>query len=406
MVFLDVVYNHFGPAGNYLTPMPGRSSPSATRRPGAPASISTAGRRPVRDFFVHNALYWLEEYHSDGLRLDAVHAILDDSSAHILAEIAARARERSRPRGSPRPGKRRQPGAMAAAARGPAEAPHRAVERRPASCLAHPPDRRGGRLLCGLCRPARGAPRALPTQGFAYQGEPSAIAAARPAANPPPPAARGLRGVPAEPRPGRQPRLRRAALARWPPRSAWRSPGRPPAVAADPDSVHGRGMGGLDPVPVLRRFFRRSRRFRGGARGPAGRIRASRPSAGARPIPDPTPEDTFPAPASTGPTSRPPHSERPRRDATPPRAPRDRVVPLTKSRFLEAPGARRTRLLDVTWRYGAVRCASSPIPAMRAHEPRPAESGAMIWMSPDVTARATASTCRPGPALFFREAAR
>ena len=46
----------------------------------------------VRDFFVHNALYWLEEYHVDGLRFDAVHAILDDSETHIIAEVAERAR--------------------------------------------------------------------------------------------------------------------------------------------------------------------------------------------------------------------------------------------------------------------------------------------------------------------------
>ena len=45
-----------------------------------------------RDFFVHNAIYWLEEYHSDGLRFDAVHAILDDSDKHIIAEIAERIR--------------------------------------------------------------------------------------------------------------------------------------------------------------------------------------------------------------------------------------------------------------------------------------------------------------------------
>src|SRR5690606_13057063 len=51
-------------------------------------------KRWVRQFFVDNALYWLEEYRFDGLRLDAVHAIRDDSDEHLLAELARRVRER------------------------------------------------------------------------------------------------------------------------------------------------------------------------------------------------------------------------------------------------------------------------------------------------------------------------
>ena len=47
-----------------------------------------AESRAVRDFFIHNALYWLNEYHFDGLRLDAVHAIIDDSKPDILTELA------------------------------------------------------------------------------------------------------------------------------------------------------------------------------------------------------------------------------------------------------------------------------------------------------------------------------
>jgi malto-oligosyltrehalose trehalohydrolase len=48
--------------------------------------------QPVREFFIHNALYWIEEFHLDGLRLDAVHAIRDDSSVHFLTELAERVR--------------------------------------------------------------------------------------------------------------------------------------------------------------------------------------------------------------------------------------------------------------------------------------------------------------------------
>lgn len=90
MVFLDVVYNHFGPDGNYLHAYAG--SRFFTDRHHTPwgKAINFDGEdgRVVRDFFIHNALYWLEEYHIDGLRLDAVHAIRDDSAMHILEELA------------------------------------------------------------------------------------------------------------------------------------------------------------------------------------------------------------------------------------------------------------------------------------------------------------------------------
>ncbi len=93
MMFLDVVYNHFGPDGNYL----GLYAPFFTDRHSTPwgAGINFDGpdSRPVRDFFIENALYWLTEYRFDGLRLDAVHAIEDDSRVHILTELARRVRE-------------------------------------------------------------------------------------------------------------------------------------------------------------------------------------------------------------------------------------------------------------------------------------------------------------------------
>jgi malto-oligosyltrehalose trehalohydrolase len=85
MVLLDVVYNHFGPEGNYLHLY---APQFFHRRRSTPwgAAIHFAG--PVREFFVHNALYWLEEFRFDGLRLDAVHAIVDDTEPDIVAEIA------------------------------------------------------------------------------------------------------------------------------------------------------------------------------------------------------------------------------------------------------------------------------------------------------------------------------
>ena len=89
MVLLDVVYNHFGPEGNYLHSY---ASPFFTSRHQTPwgDAINYDGElsRTVRDYFLHNALYWLEEYRLDGLRLDAVHAVIDDSGTHILEELA------------------------------------------------------------------------------------------------------------------------------------------------------------------------------------------------------------------------------------------------------------------------------------------------------------------------------
>jgi maltooligosyltrehalose trehalohydrolase len=88
-IFLDVVYNHFGPEGNYLGSYAPDFFTERHRTPwGAAINFDGAESRPVRDFFVENALYWLEEYHFDGLRLDAVHAIEDDSADDILSEIA------------------------------------------------------------------------------------------------------------------------------------------------------------------------------------------------------------------------------------------------------------------------------------------------------------------------------
>jgi maltooligosyltrehalose trehalohydrolase len=93
-VILDVVYNHFGPDGNYL----GQFAPHyrSTRHRtdwGATINFDGEGSGPVREFFVSNAGYWIDEYHLDGLRLDATQDIHDDSPEHVLTAIARQARD-------------------------------------------------------------------------------------------------------------------------------------------------------------------------------------------------------------------------------------------------------------------------------------------------------------------------
>jgi malto-oligosyltrehalose trehalohydrolase len=94
MVFLDVVYNHFGPEGNYLHAYAGKFfNPRHATPWGAAVNLDGEGARTVRDFFIHNALYWLEEFHLDGLRLDAVHMLADDSQPDFLEELCMAVRD-------------------------------------------------------------------------------------------------------------------------------------------------------------------------------------------------------------------------------------------------------------------------------------------------------------------------
>ena len=94
MVLLDVVYNHFGPDGNYLHGYcPEFFNPRHQTPWGAAINFDGAQCETVRAFYVHNALHWIRDYHFDGLRLDAVHAMADDSPRHIVSEIAQALRD-------------------------------------------------------------------------------------------------------------------------------------------------------------------------------------------------------------------------------------------------------------------------------------------------------------------------
>src|SRR5579875_2835452 len=88
-VLLDVVYNHFGPVGNYTT----KFGPYLTDRYhtpwGAAVNFNESGSDDVRRFFLDNALMWLRDYHCDGLRLDATHEYIDRSAVHFMEQLSA-----------------------------------------------------------------------------------------------------------------------------------------------------------------------------------------------------------------------------------------------------------------------------------------------------------------------------
>ena len=100
-VCLDVVYNHLGPSGNYL----GQFGPYFTERHhtpwGAAVNLDGPDAGPVRSFVIDNALRWLRDFHVDALRLDAVHALIDDSERHLLAELSDSVAELEREVGRP-----------------------------------------------------------------------------------------------------------------------------------------------------------------------------------------------------------------------------------------------------------------------------------------------------------------
>ena len=89
-VILDVVYNHLGPAGNYLADFSRHYFRADESTPwGQGFNLDGPHSRAVRDFVIGNAIYWLEDYRFDGLRLDATHAILDKSAQHLIEDITA-----------------------------------------------------------------------------------------------------------------------------------------------------------------------------------------------------------------------------------------------------------------------------------------------------------------------------
>ena len=84
---LDVVYNHLGPEGNYFNEYGPYFTDKYQTPWGKAINYDAADSDPVRHFFIQNAMHWLENYHLDVLRLDAVHGIFDFGATHFLAEL-------------------------------------------------------------------------------------------------------------------------------------------------------------------------------------------------------------------------------------------------------------------------------------------------------------------------------
>lgn len=87
-VCLDVVYNHLGPSGNYLAELGPYFTDTHHTPWGEAVNLDAPGSTQVRDFIIGNALRWLRDFHLDALRLDAVHALVDTSGRHLLAELS------------------------------------------------------------------------------------------------------------------------------------------------------------------------------------------------------------------------------------------------------------------------------------------------------------------------------
>ena len=325
MVFLDVVYNHFGPDGQ-LSAAPTRTQ-FFTERHQTPwgAAINFDGRQPARcaTSSSHNALYWLEEFRFDGLRLDAVHAIMDDSAdAHPRGD-------RERARAGSRAAMSISCWKTSATRRAGSSAPIATA----APAHAQWNDDSTTRCTCSLTgegdgyyadyadRPVEQLGRCL-AEGFAYQGEMSrASQAASRAASPrrhlPPTAFVGF--LQNHDQVGNRALRRAPDGARRRPKR-WRSPA--PACcccAADPAAVHGRGVGRADSRSCSSSISPTTGARAGGPRGPRARVRERSPrspSSAARRSRTRRPEATFAlSRLDRDEAARAPHRGAPRRDA-------------------------------------------------------------------------------------------
>ena len=143
-VIIDVVYNHLGPAGNYLAEFGPYFSDRHRTNWGAALNFDGPGSDEVSRFVIDNALMWLRDYHADGLRLDAVHAIIDDSAVphpRRAGRGGGRAGDPPGPAALPHRRERPQRPPLRAGTRRWRLRPRRDLGRRVAPCLARRPHR-------------------------------------------------------------------------------------------------------------------------------------------------------------------------------------------------------------------------------------------------------------------------
>ena len=220
-VILDVVYNHFGPDGNYLTAFaPAYFTDRYPNEWGSAINFDGPDAGPVREFFIANAGYWIDEFHFDGLRLDATQQIFDASGDHILAAIARQVRAAARGRKTFIAAENEaQTARMAALARGGRIRPRRAVERRLPSRRPGGADRPQRSLLQRLLWHAARASRRRQAR-VSLSGPVVRLAEAAAGNASPRPSADEFRDLSAKPRPGRQFGQRACAATNWRAREA------------------------------------------------------------------------------------------------------------------------------------------------------------------------------------------
>jgi maltooligosyltrehalose trehalohydrolase len=253
-VIMDVVYNHLGPDGNYLPEFGPYFSAHHQTNWGDAVNFDGPGSDEVRRFVIDNALMWLRDYHCDGLRLDAVHAIADDSATHILealaVEVDALAAHARRPlfliaesdRNDPRLVRSRDAGGYGLGASWADEWHHALHAVLTGENSGYYADFGPLRLLAKALRQAWVYDGAYSPYRQRVHGRPVTGAGRQP-----------VRGLHPEPRPDRQPGGRGAHRGADQRRAA---PGRRRAaahLAVRADALPGRGVGGQHAVPVLHR---------------------------------------------------------------------------------------------------------------------------------------------------------